>query len=93
MSDFRPQDGPMLPRSVVLERRHQRRASRLKEQRDHWKAEYEKLRDFLASFPFYERERARRVEVLAQRDHLKNLETRCREQSMLIEELNKRTEP
>jgi hypothetical protein len=87
--EFRPQDGPALPRSVVEARRHQRKADRLREQRDHWKAEHDKLAEFLRTFPFFRIERERYDSALKERARVKALEARCHEQALLIEKLTK----
>lgn len=75
--------------------RVKRKLEKVQKQREHYKAEYTKLYDFLKTFPFYDRDRKAREEAAKERARVKLLEKnyqelqkRVEEQSMLIDRLN-----
>lgn len=67
--------------------RLEKRIRKLTEQRDHYKTEYLKLREFLDMFPYYERRARQLFEERDERKRVKEIETRCKEQAELIKKL------
>ena len=67
--------------------RVQRKVARALKQRDHWKAQHDQLRDVLNKFPFIERRHQSLMDRRAEREQLRGLEQRVKEQAALIERM------
>ena len=78
---------------AVINARLVRKNKKLRQQRDHWKTEYENLRKVLNSFPMYERRYADLEKWKADVAATRALHQRIKEQSLLIQELTKNVQP
>lgn len=86
-----PELHPDLMSACKMERLR-RKVARLMVQRDHWKAEHDQLRDVLDKFPFIERQHNTVTKMRAERERVRGLEQRIKEQAALIERLTKAQE-
>jgi hypothetical protein len=77
---------------VTLGRMRRKHARALK-QRDHWKAEYDKLRDVMNDFPRIESSHKRLLSWREEVQRVRALEQRVKEQAALIELLQKGATP
>lgn len=70
--------------------RLEKRIAKLTKQRDHFKESYTQLADVLEQFPWIQRRYKSYSDEKAERERVKELEQRVKEQALLIQELQKK---
>ncbi len=80
-------------RDEIAVGRLRKKVAKLTAQRDHWKAEHDKLLDALNKLPVYVNAIRRLDEARAREEDTKQMRQRCKEQAMLIEKLTKDAKP
>jgi hypothetical protein len=73
--------------------RLQRKVARALKQRDHWKAQHDQLRDVLDKFPWIEKRHTDYTKGIVERERVRGLEQRIKEQAALIERLTQEQKP
>jgi len=74
---------------LIVNGRLQRKNTKLRQQRDHWQAEYKKLRQVLDAFPLYERRYQSLTAWKSELAEIRATQQRVKEQALLIERLTK----
>lgn len=82
-------DYPRPPQEVITSQRLRKRVAKLTKQRDHFKAEHDKLLAALEKLPVFSNSMDRMKEARLIEAKQKELKTRCDEQALLIQHLTK----